>query len=213
MKESFLSPPDNCRSILNPISSAGWFVLTLNGPKSNNTFGMCQILVPHCLFPPVLKKQEHRFWETTEGWCDRLQLFSAVPLEWKEARMPSYLRGLYVYIAHRMSCYAYVHTHKSVFGLCKCALATAALQGCMHVHTWWQLAWTLQSCRHCDDLSLSSTFWCHWLKYHMEWHMPFGTELTCLPACLPAQGKAAGQSHFQKINLIWECSLPCNLKQ
>lgn len=81
------------------------------------------------------------------------------------------------------------------------------------VHTWWQLARTLQSWRHCDDLSQHSTLWCHWLKYHMEWHMALGTELTCLPAYLPARGEAAGQSHFQQINLIWKFSSPCNLKQ
>lgn len=34
-----------------------------------------------------------------------------------------------------------------------------------------------------------------------------------LPACLPARGKAVGQSHFQQINLIWKFSSPCNLKQ
>lgn len=95
--------------------------------------------------------------------------------------------------------------------MCACNGCTAGVYAC--VHTWWQLARTLQSCRHCDDLSLYSTFWCHWLKYHMEWHMALGTELTCLPACLPARGKAAGQSHFQQINLIWKFSLPCNLKQ
>lgn len=100
----------------------------------------------------------------------------------------------------------YTHTHTGTHKLC-----TPWVYAC--VHTWWQLAWTLQRWWHCDDLSQRSTLRCHWLKYHMEWHMVLDTELTRLPACLPARGKAVGQSHFQQINLIWKFSSPCNLKR
>lgn len=48
-----------------PISSAGWFLRWLNGPKSNNTCGLCQIPVPQCVCFPLCwkKKKVHRFRE------------------------------------------------------------------------------------------------------------------------------------------------------
>lgn len=52
-----------------------------------------------------------------------------------------------------------------------------------------------------------------WLKYHMEWHMALGPELTWRSACLPGQGKTSGQSHFQQINLILKFTSFSNLKQ
>lgn len=46
---------------------------------------------------------------------------------------------------------------------------------------------------------------------HGSWY--WADPPVCLPPCLPARGKAVGQSHFQQISLIWKFSSPCNLKQ
>lgn len=75
-----------------PINSAGWFLLWLNGPKSNNTFGLCQIPVPQCVCFPLCWKNEHRFCETSKGLVSNLGLGAIAPenlgtFEGKEAKM------------------------------------------------------------------------------------------------------------------------------
>lgn len=96
-----------------------------------------------------------------------------------------------------------------------CALAMAALHGCMRVYihsdNWLEpcradgIVMTSASTAHPDAIGSSITWNGTWLLV-LSWP-------ACLPACLPARGKAVGQSHFQQINLIWKFSSPCNLKQ
>lgn len=182
------------------LSGIGWFFLWM--PQiQQHTRAVPNPCSTMCLFSPLLKQRTQVF-ETTKGLVTEV---------WKNdiSSMPGYTCAktlnhscvLYVQI----NC-AYFHTEKGCLAfvsvclkrlhcmgvcVCKCTV-TISLNPAEPTALWWPQP--------------QSTLW---LKYHMEWHMPLGSGLTCLPA----RGKAVGQSHFQQINLIWKFSSPCNLKQ
>lgn len=146
---------------LQPKPKLCWLVLAvIECPKiQQHTQALPNPCSTMCLFSPLLK-QRTQVCETTKGLVSELRWGAISPL--------------------RLDV---LETLENVFGLCARDGCAAWVYAC--VHTQWQLARTLQSWRHCDDLSQHSTPWCHWLKYHMEWHMAPGAELTCLPPCLP----------------------------
>lgn len=155
-----------------------------------------------CLFSPLLK-QRTQVCETTKGLVSELRWGAISPLRLDE------LEGGKDAIIFVCTLCLYAHTQKCVWparsqwlrcmGVCARAYTvTIGSNPAELTALWWP-----QPAQH-PLMPLAQVS--HGIA-HGSWCW------ADLPTCLPARGKAVGQSHFQQINLIWKFSSPCNLKQ